>query len=171
MGPARRRGVRAHLLLLAIITLAPASLAQVPGQDFTMLHIRDYVYLPDPLEVTPGLTVVIMSFPDTNKTAEETEPHTVTDVREPPAFDVREIPPDTSQHPFTAPAQPGTYPYFCRYHGDRQGSGMVGTLIVREAAATPPPAASPTPTSETPLPAILGLAALAGAALARRRAD
>lgn len=141
-----------------------------------MLHIIDYKYLPDPLEVTPGLTVVVMSFPDTNKTANETEPHTVTDVAEPPRFDIRNIPPDASQHPFTAPMEPGTYPYFCRYHGDRQGSGMVGTLIVTDAPATTTPATgSPalTPTStpnDTPLAPWLLIAAFgAGAALHRRR--
>ena len=119
-----------------------------------MLHIIDYKYLPDPLEVSPGLTVVVMGFPDTNKTAAETEPHTVTDVRCPisgpcDTFDVRNVPPDMSEHPFKAPTEPGTYPYFCRYHGDRQGSGMVGTLVVSESVpvATPPTSTNAAPTS------------------------
>jgi len=146
-----------------------------------MLHIIDYRYLPDPLEVTPGQLVVIMSFPDTGKTEDETEPHTVTDVAEPPRFDIRNIPPDASPHPFNAPLEPGEHPYFCRYHGDRQGSGMVGTLVVREGSPAPTP--SPTPTAsaapapsaeaggqETPWPAwMLILGGAAGAALRRRR--
>lgn len=137
-----------------------------------MLHIRDSTYLPDPLQVTPGLLVVVMSFPDTNKTANETEPHTVTDVREPPAFDVRSIPPDASQHPFRAPTEPGTYPYFCRYHGDRDGNGMVGTLIVSAAptpVATTPPATGPASDgNDAPLGPVLAMAALGLAAVASR---
>ena len=26
--------------------------------------------------------------------------------------------------------EPGTYPYFCRYHGDVGGVGMAGTIVV-----------------------------------------
>ena len=169
------------LLLLAIISLTPPTLGQSPGGEPTMLHLIDYKYIPDPIEVAPGATVVVMSFPDTNKTASETEPHTVTDIRCPQTgpcetFDVQNIPPDASQHPFTAPTKLGTYPYFCRYHGDRQGSGMVGTLIVTQApaAATPSPAGvgatPPASPDETPLAPWLFIAAFAGgAALLRRR--
>ena len=145
-----------------------------------MLHIIDYKYLPDPLEVTPGLVVVVMSFPDTNKTANETEPHTVTDVRCPASgkcdtFDVQNIPPDASQHPFSAPMEPGTYPYFCRYHGDRQGSGMVGTLIVMKPAAVGTRATStgatptPTDTNEAPFASLAFVLATALVALGLRR--
>jgi plastocyanin len=27
-------------------------------------------------------------------------------------------------------AEPGRYPYFCRYHGDVEGVGMAGTIVV-----------------------------------------
>ena len=31
------------------------------------------------------------------------------------------------EHTFT---EPGTYPYYCRYHGDVGGVGMAGTVVV-----------------------------------------
>jgi len=147
-----------------------------------MLHIYDFRYIPDPLTVPPGATVTVMSFPTQGQTAEETEPHTVTSSTDRSLFDVRDIPADGSPHPFTAPAEPGTYPYYCIYHGAPDGSGMAGTLIVDGAAATPPgaPAATPTaaPTATpteggangTPLAGWLLIAAsVAAAALLRRR--
>lgn len=30
--------------------------------------------------------------------------------------------------------QPGTYPFFCTFHGNAEGAGMAGTLIVEEPA-------------------------------------
>ncbi len=49
---------------------------------------------------------------------------------------------------FTAP---GTYRYYCRYHGNAGGGGMAGTVVVQgaagEATATPQPTQAPQPTA------------------------
>ncbi len=47
----------------------------------------------------------------------------------------------TFQHTFSAP---GTYQYYCAYHGSAGGSGMAGTIIVQDVGA---PLPTPAPTS------------------------
>lgn len=52
--------------------------------------------------------------------------------------------------------KPGTYPYYCEYHGAAGGTGMAGTIIVTDgsAAAKPPQApAAPKPTTQPAPPA------------------
>ena len=49
--------------------------------------------------------------------------------------------------------EPGTFPYYCRFHGGPGGVGMSGTVVV-EAAGEPQPApAAPEPTTAAPEPA------------------
>ena len=68
----------------------------------------------DPLTVSPGATITIV-----NKDAVE---HSVTsDPKGPFSTDVD----GGEQKTFTAPTQPGTYPFVCKYH-----SNMKGTLTV-----------------------------------------
>jgi FtsP/CotA-like multicopper oxidase with cupredoxin domain len=50
------------------------------------------------------------------------------------------------QRTFTAP---GTYPYYCLYHGTSGGGGMAGTIIVQ--GTGPAPVGTPAPT-QPPLP-------------------
>lgn len=49
---------------------------------------------------------------------------------------------------------PGTYNYYCRYHGTPEGTGMAGTIVVQaQAQPTPAPAtptAAPAPTEPAP---------------------
>lgn len=134
-----------------------------------MLHMQDHEYLPPRLDVPPGVTVYTMNFGQ--------EPHTVTSAQDRALFDVQNIPPGGEPKNFTAPATPGEYPYYCIYHGDAQGNGMAGVLVVRAA----PPATTPTPRAPTPMPTVderdtplawgATVAGLLGAALllARRR--
>jgi plastocyanin len=41
--------------------------------------------------------------------------------------------------------EPGTYPYYCRFHGGPGGVGMSGTIVVEAAGQQPTPAAAPPP--------------------------
>jgi len=142
-----------------------------------MLHIARHRYIPDPFEVPAGEEVVIMSFLDPGEDASDAV-HSVTSApveghADKALFHVTNIQPTGEPYFFTAPAVPGTYPYYCIYHGDAQGNGMAGTLVALEpaAAATPTPT---TPTSESgeqgaPLPALVAIAALGLAVALRRR--
>ena len=49
--------------------------------------------------------------------------------------------------------EPGTYPYYCRFHGGPGGVGMSGTVVVEAAAEQQPTPAAPEPTAVAPEPA------------------
>lgn len=148
-----------------------------------MIHMIEYDYLPETLEVAPGSIVAGMNFGPRDQSLPKEQwgeyYHTITSATDRSLFDVQRIPPDTSVHTFTAPATPGTYPYYCVYHGDAQGNGMAGVLVVKEGAApaattssppTPPPASTPAApeSKDAPLGLVLTLVGAAGAALLRR---
>lgn len=162
-------------LALVLVCLTPVALAQ--SEPAWMIHVIDYDYLPDPIDVPPGVEVVVMNFgpSDANLTGEARNEfyHTVTSSTDRSLFDVQRIPPDGSSHPFRAPMEPGTYPYYCVYHGDAQGNGMAGTLVVNATDGAPPPATGATPpagSDEAPVGAWIAVAALGGlAALVPRR--
>lgn len=113
-----------------------------------MLHMLEYDYAPDPLEVAPGSMVTAMNFGPRDQSLPREQwgefVHTVTAVDG--SFDVQQIAPDGAPYNFTAPSAIGEYPYYCRYHGDAAGNGMIGTLRVTEDPATPTPTSSPPPT-------------------------
>lgn len=106
-----------------------------------VIQVGDDFFLPPTVRVTPGTTVVWQTT--------GTNGHTVTS--ETGLFDsgintfLRQG--DTFQFTFEAP---GTYPYYCLFHGGPGGVAMAGTIIV-EAPAPAPADPSPTPTA-TPLP-------------------
>lgn len=173
-----RHDMRAPLvfLLLLISCLAPSAALAQEGESFFMLHMQDYKFLPDRLEVPPGAEVVGMNFGPSDPSIPKDQwgefYHTITASADRALFDVQRIPPDASPHPFRAPMTPGTYPYFCAYHGDAQGNGMVGTLIVTQPPANPPtitPGATPD-ANETPAPWVaLTLGGVVAALLIARR--
>jgi plastocyanin len=79
-----------------------------------VIHIRDFGYeVPD--SVSPGATVSVMNM--------DGEAHTVT-ADQGGAFDVQVTGDATGS--FTAPTEPGSYPFHCTYH-----SNMHGVLVVR----------------------------------------
>jgi plastocyanin len=164
---------------LLLLVLVPTSSAQ-ENETFFMLHMQEYSYLPATLEVPAGVEVVAMNFGPANQSLPRDQWgeyfHTVTSSTDRSLFDVQRIPPDGTPHPFRAPATPGTYPYYCVYHGDAQGNGMAGTLVVTEArgAVTPPSGTTPTGATpeadnDAPLPAWALIAGCAVAAAALRR--
>jgi LPXTG-motif cell wall-anchored protein len=99
-------------------------------------------------------------------------PHTVTAVDG--AFASGNLDPGQS-YAFTF-AEPGTYAYYCDYHGTRAGQGMFGKIIVTAAADQPAaPAALPRTGGREALPWLVLLAALLAGGLGlalrlRRRA-
>jgi plastocyanin len=101
------------------------------------VEVGDNFFQPKTMTVNVGDTVVWK--------VEGTMGHTVTS--DTGVFDSGQDPltqGDTFSFTFT---QPGTYPYYCRFHGGPGGVGMSGTVVV-EAAGQPTPApAAPTPTT------------------------
>lgn len=171
--------MRAPLVLLLLAAIVPAAALAQGGEPEHMIHMIEYDYLPETLEVPPGAVVAGMNFGPRDQSLPKEQwgeyYHTITAV-ERSLFDVQRIPPDTSAHTFAAPTTPGTYPYYCVYHGAPDGSGMAGVLVVKENAApttTPAaPTATATPASEdndTPLAPALALLGLALAAFGRAR--
>lgn len=168
-------------LLVPLLVATPLALAQ---ESEFMLHITAGRYLPDPFEVPPGVEVAIMSFLDPNEDPNDAV-HSVTSApvagyADKELFHVSNIQPTGEPYFFTSPSAPGTYPYYCIYHGDAQGNGMAGTLVVsgETTATTPPIGTTPMPSTsqpvdtqrETPGAPIAALLVAVGAiALAARR--
>lgn len=173
-----RQDMRTPLILLLILLscLTPNAAVAQEGGSFFMIHMQDHKFLPETLEVPPGAEVVGMNFGPSDPSIPKDQwgefYHTITASADRALFDVQQIPPDASPHPFRAPATPGAYPYFCAYHGDAQGNGMVGTLIVTQPAASSPavtPSATPD-TNGTPAPWVaLTLGGVVAALLIARR--
>jgi plastocyanin len=96
--------------------------AVVLGQaGATTVTVVDNDYNPGQVEVEPGGTVTW------NQTGEL--PHTVT--ADDGSFDSGEMGEgDSFSHAFS---QPGTFPYYCEFHGGPGGVGMSGTVVVAAA--------------------------------------
>jgi plastocyanin len=153
---------RALLLLLVLLAFALAPLAaSQPGAGLTATDDGSgggpaYHFAPDRLVVAPGATVTVS---DTGQ-----EPHSVTAVDK--SFDVTVQPGGGAT--FTAPAAPGEYRFYCKFHAGpttQPGQGMAGVLVVQSANATTPASSSPpakTPgfAAWTPVAAALALVAL-----------
>lgn len=77
-----------------------------------------FLFMPAELTVPAGTTVIWIN--------DERAKHTAT--ADDDAFDSGDQSLGDSYH-FTF-AEPGVYPYFCRYHGDVGGVGMAGTIVV-----------------------------------------
>jgi plastocyanin len=85
--------------------------------------VQDDVFVPSRAEVDPGATVAWQHAGE--------RPHTVT--ASDGSFDSGNLETrDSFTHTF---AQPGTYSYYCRFHGTADGQGMAGVVVVRGGAA------------------------------------
>jgi plastocyanin len=86
------------------------------------VSIQDDVFVPSRVEVDVGGTVVWQHAGQ--------RPHTVT--ASDGSFDSGTLETEASfSHTFS---QPGTYSYYCRFHGTAGGAGMAGVVVVRGAA-------------------------------------
>ncbi len=120
---------------------APAPAAPAPAGEITV-SIGDNTFTPKEITVPVGATVVW--------TQEGQRPHTVT--ADDGSFDSGRMDNGaTFQQTFSAP---GTYPYYCDFHGGPGGQAMAGVVTVvaqaaedhgHSGAAPPPPAPEPTP--------------------------
>ncbi len=138
-----RRIVIAHIFT-AITLVALAGAGQVaqaaPSQQGgDTVQMVDNQFQPQTMTVPVGTTVTWTNVGNSAHTA----------TSDTGVFDTGTVNPGQSGS-FTFD-QPGTYPYFCRFHGAPSGGGMVGTIIVEAAQTQPSPAPSP-PASPAPSP-------------------
>lgn len=85
-----------------------------PAEEAVEITIVDFAYQ-GPDSVAPGTEITV--------TNEDSAPHTVT-AEDDGGFDVTVAGGETVT--FTAPSEPGSYPYICTFHPD-----MAGTLVVK----------------------------------------
>lgn len=109
--------------------LSAAGVQQAPG-DFVIATDRgqpatanvseiDFAFLPREITIPAGTTVIWVN--------DEQPKHTAT--ADDGAFDSGDQSlGDSYSYTF---AEPGSYPYFCRYHGDEGGVGMAGVITVK----------------------------------------
>lgn len=85
-----------------------------PAEETAEITIVDFQFQ-DPDPVAPGTEITVVN--------EDSASHTVT-AEDDGGFDVTVAGGETVT--FTAPSEPGSYPYICNFHGD-----MTGTLVVK----------------------------------------
>lgn len=91
-----------------------------PAPNEVVIVENNYAFMPYELHIQPGTTVVWVN--------EEHAKHTATD--DDGLFDSGDQPMGNS-YSFTF-TEPGTYTYYCRYHGDKGLLGMAGIIVVEE---------------------------------------
>jgi len=130
------------LLTVGVALLAAALGAALVGgrgaAATVTVDAQDFAFSPPTINVTAGDTVQ-WSFAGASQ-------HNVTAVDG--SFSSASMSTGSFSHTFSAP---GTYAYFCTFHGNAQGGGMSGTVVVAAAAPTntPQPANTREPT-DTP---------------------
>lgn len=88
------------------------------GTNTATVTMKGFAFLPRTLRVKKGTTVVFVN--------QDPAKHTAT--ADDGLFDSRDINPgQTYSRTFN---QPGTFPYYCVFHGDKGGAGMAGTIMV-----------------------------------------
>ncbi|MBW3665128.1 MAG: CHRD domain-containing protein [Actinobacteria bacterium] len=117
--------MRRMSIVIATATLVSSLLVALPvAAAGSRAVVRDFAFDPDPIVVKAGGTVVW--------DWAGAEPHTVTGSDF--SFDSgTRYRGDTYAVTFT---EPGIVPYFCKFHGDPEGEGMAGTVIVEPTRAS-----------------------------------
>jgi plastocyanin len=149
-----------HAQLMAGVPLAPAQAAAVPAPaqapaqaaapaTEVAIEIADNSFSPNKITVPVGATVVW--------THKGQKPHTVT--ADDGSFNSGTLASAASfKQTF---AEPGTFPYFCEFHGGKGSEGMAATIVVADqsvaaqapAAQAPPASAKPTESADHSHPA------------------
>jgi plastocyanin len=122
-------------IAVVVCALAAALLIAVPaGAATSNVNMQNFTFQPQTITVSVGDSVVWHNL--------DTATHTVT--ANDGSFNSGDVT-SAASYPRTF-TQPGTYEYYCKYHGS-PGSGMHGTVIVQGGgpAPTQPPAPAPTP--------------------------
>jgi plastocyanin len=133
--------------------LLGAGIAQAAS---TTVDASEFQFSPKTISIDPGGSI---TFDNTGN-----EAHTAT--ADNGSFDTGNLDPGDSKT-ITIKA-PGTYPFYCKYHGGPGGTGMSGTITVGKGGPV-----GTTPQTATPLPLIAAAGAgllIAGLVLGRRRA-
>ena len=128
---------------VVVSALAAALLFAVPaGAATSNVNMQNFSFQPQTITVSVGDMVVWHNL--------DTATHTVT--ANDGSFNSGDVT-SAGSYPRTF-AQPGTFDYYCKYHGS-PGSGMHGTVIVQGGgpAPTQPPAPAPAPAAATTAPA------------------
>ncbi|HEX2274327.1 MAG TPA: cupredoxin domain-containing protein [Acidimicrobiales bacterium] len=117
------RGVRASLIVGAVVL---ALMAQPVPAATINVEMRDDVFVPRDVTVTQSDEILWRNV--------GANPHTATASNG--MFDSGNVDPGgTFTFAFTN-VPPGTYIYYCRYHGTPTGQGMAGTITVQASGAT-----------------------------------
>ena len=93
-----------------------SSASQKPGTTDTIV-IKNFMFSPDSLTVSPGAVVTVKN--------EDSVTHTLTDKTDQTAFNTGPVGPNQTKT-FKAPDKAGSYSFFCTIH-----QYMTGTLVVR----------------------------------------
>jgi len=102
-------------------TLPPAPTATpTPVPQSKTVLLQDFVFKDKTLTIDKGTTVVFVN--------KDNAKHTVTSDTGKP-LDSKDMGAN-AQYKFTFDT-PGTFPYYCEYHGDKGGVGMAGTVVVK----------------------------------------
>lgn len=123
---------RAKFVAILVLTLLCAGVTAALAQAGVTVDIVDSDYRPGSATIGSGETVTWTHSGD--------QPHTVT--ADDGTFDSGELAPgDTFSMRFDSP---GTYRYYCTFHGGPGGQGMSAVVVVEGAAASDdPPSADP----------------------------
>jgi plastocyanin len=97
-------------------TATGSSASQKTGTTDTIV-IKNFMFSPDSLTVSPGAVVTV--------TNEDSVTHTLTDKTDQNTFNTGPVGPNQTKT-FKAPDKAGTYPFLCTIH-----QFMTGTLVVR----------------------------------------
>lgn len=165
-----RRGVAR---VAAVLGLTGALVLQLAGvARAASVSMQDNVFVPANITVAPGETITF--------TNDGNNPHTATS--DDGAFDTGTV--NAGGSGSISIASPGTYPYFCRFHGAAGGIGMAGVITVQDSdgggggggpggtGGTGGSGSEPLPQTASPLALIAGIGAvvlLTGVWLGRRR--
>ncbi len=127
-----------------VVAWAAAALVSTPSTASAATVTVNMVgtsFNPSTVTIDPGDTVVWNNTSDL--------PHTVTASDN--SWDSGNL--NTGQSYSRTFTTPGTYTYYCRYHGTAAGAGMAGTVVVR--GAEQQPTATPTPSGQTEVTPLL----------------
>jgi LPXTG-motif cell wall-anchored protein len=146
------RRVGSVLIMGGAMLLGGAGIAQAAS---TMVEAQDFEFSPKTISIDPGDSITFTNTGDATHTA----------TADNGSFDTGDIKPGATQT-ITVKA-PGTYPFYCKYHGGPGGVGMSGTITVGNGGST-----KSAPQTATPLPFIGAAGAILlgfGLLLTRRR--
>jgi plastocyanin len=129
--------MRTRGLIILAVSAALALVPLVPAYAVQTVAISDYSFSPDEIVIPPDTTVTWQYALGAGAST-----HTVT-ADDGHSFESQDIAPGGSYNNHFV--SPGTFRYYCKYHGSAGGSGMAG--IVRVTGSSPSP--SPKPSKST----------------------